>query len=254
MGTYIHPSAQIGAGSQPGHNSVIFEKVRIGRDCQIGCGVIIHAETVIGDNVRIDDHTVIGKLPMKAALSAITQEKSLPPCVIEDECLVGALSVLYRGCTLRAKVMIADLVSVREEVEIGASTIVGRGVTVENKVRIGERCKLETEAYITALSEIGDGCFIAPEVTFTNDNFLGRTEERFKYHKGVTLRRGARVGANATLLPGLTVGEDALVAAGSVVTRDVPARKIVLGTPARVLRDVPHEQWLDHQPGRAVGR
>ena len=144
------------------HNSVIFEKVRIGRDCQIGCGVIIHAETVIGDNVRIDDHTVIGKLPMKAALSAITQEKSLPPCVIEDECLVGALSVLYRGCTLRAKVMIADLVSVREEVEIGASTIVGRGVTVENKVRIGERCKLETEAYITALSEIGDGCFIAP--------------------------------------------------------------------------------------------
>ena len=120
-------------------------------------------------------------------------------------------------------------------------------MTVENKVKIGKRCKIETEAYITALSEIEDGCFIAPEVSFTNDNFLGRTKDRFKYHKGVTLRRGARVGANATFLPGVTVGPDALVAAGSVVTRDVPAGKIVLGAPAKPFRDVPADQLLDNQ-------
>lgn len=143
--------------------------------------------------------------------------------------------------------MVADLASVRENVEIGEFTIVGRGVTIENKVRIGRRCKLETEAYITALSEIADGCFIAPEVTFTNDNFLGRTKERFKFHKGVTMKRGARIGANVTVLPGITIHEDALVAAGSVVTRDVPARKIVMGSPARVLRDVPQEQLLENQ-------
>jgi UDP-2-acetamido-3-amino-2,3-dideoxy-glucuronate N-acetyltransferase len=143
--------------------------------------------------------------------------------------------------------MVADMASVGEDVEIGAYTIIGRGVTVENKVRIGQRCKVETGAYITAISEIEDGCFIAPEVTFTNDNFLGRTRERFKYHQGVTVKRGARIGANATLLPGLTIGEDALVAAGSLVTRDVPPRKIVLGSPARVWRDVPAEQLLDNQ-------
>ena len=184
---------------------------------------------------------------MKAALSAVTKEQQLPPCIIENECLIGAMAVVYRGCVLRTKVMVADLASVREDVEIGEFTIVGRGVTVENKVKVGRRCKLETESYITALSEIEDGCFIAPEVTFTNDNFLGRTKDRFKYHKGVTMKRGARIGANVTVLPGITIGADALVAAGSIVTRDVPAGKIVMGTPARVLREVPSEQLLDNQ-------
>jgi len=209
--------------------------------------VVIHAGSVIGNNVRIDDNTVIGKLPMKAALSAVTQDQELDPCIIADDCIIGTMVVVYRGCVIGKKVLVADLASLRENVEVGEYTIIGRGVTVENKVKIGSRCKLETEAYITALSEIGDGCFIAPEVTFTNDNFLGRTKDRFKYHKGVTMMRGSRIGANVTVLPGLTLGEDALVAAGSVVTRDVPARKLVMGAPARVLRDVPAEQLLENQ-------
>ena len=247
MNNFIHPSAQVGAGTQLGHNSVVHENVKIGANCRIGSGVVVHADSVIGNNVRIDDNTVIGKLPMKAALSAVTQDQALPPCVIADDCMIGAMVVVYRGCVVRNKVMVADLASLRENVEVGEYTIIGRGVTVENKVSIGSRCKLETEAYITALSEIGDGCFIAPEVTFTNDNFLGRTKDRFKHHKGVTMRRGARIGANVTVLPGLTLGEDALVAAGSVVTRDVPARKVVLGAPAKIWRDVPAEQLLENQ-------
>jgi UDP-2-acetamido-3-amino-2,3-dideoxy-glucuronate N-acetyltransferase len=247
MTGYKHPSVQLGTGTWDGHNTVIHENVRIGDHCRIGSGVVIHPDTIIGSNVRIDDNSIVGKLPMKAAFSAITREQQLRPCVIEDDCLIGALAVIYRGCTLRTKVMVADMASVREDVEIGVYTIIGRGVTVENNVRIGQRCKVETGAYITALSDIEDGCFIAPEVTFTNDNFLGRTRERFKHHKGVTVRRGARIGANATLLPGLTIGQDALVAAGSVVTQDVPPRKIVLGSPARVWRDVPTEQLLDNQ-------
>ncbi len=247
METFIHPSARIASGTQCGYNTVIAANVSIGAQCQIGHGVVIHPDTVIGNNVRIDDNTVIGKLPMKAALSAITREQSLPACEISDNALIGALAVLYRGCKLGTHVMVADLASIREDVEIGDYTIIGRGVTVENKVRIGQRCKIETEAYITALSEIEDNCFVAPEVSFTNDNFLGRTKERFQFHKGVTLKRGARVGANATVLPGLCVGADALIAAGSVVTHDVPGRKIVCGSPAREMRDVPPAQLLENQ-------
>jgi acetyltransferase-like isoleucine patch superfamily enzyme len=157
------------------------------------------------------------------------------------------LVVIYAGCRIDSKVMVADLASVREDVSIGEMTIIGRGVTVENKVSIGRRCKIESEAYITALSDIGDYCFVSPEVTFTNDNFLGRTKERFKYHKGVTMKRGARVGANATVMPGLTIEEDGLVGAGAVVTRDVPARKLVVGVPARVIKDVPQEQLVENQ-------
>lgn len=247
MGNHIHLSAQIGSGTRYGHNTIICENVRIGANCRIGHGVVIHQDAVIGNDVRIDDNSVVGKLPMKAALSAITQEQELPPCNIGDGVLIGAMTVIYRGCKLASKVMVADMATIRENVEVGDYTIVGRGVTIENKVRVGKRCKLETESYITALSEIEDDCFIAPEVTFTNDNFLGRTKERFKYHKGVTVKRGGRIGANVTVLPGITIGADALVAAGSIVTKDVPERKIVLGSPARVWRDVPVEQLLDNQ-------
>lgn len=248
MGNYLDPTSKIGAGLQSGHNSVVHANVVIGVNCQIGSGVVIHPDTIIGDNVRIDDNSIVGKLPMKAALSAVTKDgEQLEPCHIKDGCLIGAGVVVYRGCSIGEKVMLADMSSVREHVSIGDYTIIGRGVTVENKVKIGSRCKIETEAYITALSEIEDGCFVAPEVTFTNDNFLGRTKDRFKYHKGVTMKRGARVGANVTFLPGVVVGEDALIAAGSVVTKDVPARKIVMGSPARVCRDVPADQLLENQ-------
>ena len=247
MQNFIHPTAKIGANVSFGVNCYIDANVTIGENCQIGHGVIIHPDTVIGAGVRIDDHTVIGKRPMKAAASAITKDETLSGCVIGDRCIIGTLVVIYRGCTIEQNVLVADLASVRENVRVGEYTIVGRGVTIENKVTVGKRCKLETEAYITALSEIGDYCFIAPEVTFTNDNFLGRTKDRFKYHKGVTMKNGARIGANVTVLPGITLEEDALVAAGSVVTRNVPARKIVLGNPARVWRDVPTEQLLENQ-------
>ncbi len=247
MNLSLHPSAQIEAGLLCGYNVVIEENVRIGVNCQIGHGVIIHAGTQIGDNVRIDDHAVIGKLPMRSACSAMTGRIDLPACMIRNRCLIGALAVIYRGALIDEGVMVADLATVREETSIGAYTIVGRGVCVENKVEIGARCKIETNAYVTALSTINDDCFIAPEVTFTNDRFLGRTKERFRYHRGVTMLKGARVGANATVLPGITIGADALVAAGSIVTHDVADRVTVLGTPAREYRAVPEEQLLEHQ-------
>jgi acetyltransferase-like isoleucine patch superfamily enzyme len=144
-------------------------------------------------------------------------------------------------------VLVADQATIREETHIGEYTIVGRGVVVENKSTVGKKCKLETGCYITAYSEIGDYCFIAPQVTTTNDNYLGRTEERFKHFKGVTVKLGGRIGAGAVILPGLVIGADAVVGAGSVVTKDVPDRKVVVGAPARVVRSAPEEQLLENQ-------
>lgn len=247
MMSYIDPTAQVGKNVMVGHGVIIEPNVSIGDNVIIGHNVVIREDTVINDGCVIFDNAVLGKKPFRSAMSAVTEEKQLPPLILGKNVVIGAGSVVYRGSVLEDSVFVGDLVVIREEVKIGQFTIIGKGVTVENKTTIGEHVKVETNAYITALSIIEDYCFIAPEVTFTNDNFLGRTEERRKHFKGPTLKKGARIGANATILPGVVIGEDALVAAGSVVTKDVPARKIVMGVPARVVRDVPPEQLLENQ-------
>jgi acetyltransferase-like isoleucine patch superfamily enzyme len=99
-------------------------------------------------------------------------------------------------------------------------------------------------AYITAYSTIEGEVFVAPCVQTTNDNFMGRTEKRHELRRGPTIRRGARVGAGAVLCPAVEIGEEAFVGAGAVVVKDVPPRVVVVGNPARVLRDVPQDELL----------
>jgi len=222
MQNFISESAKIGEGTTIGNFSVIEDNVVIGKNCTIGHNVVIHAGSILGDNIRVDDCTVIGKQPMRAKRSIFKDEKSLPPVKIGDNCMFGAQVVIYTGCEIGANVLVADGAAVRENVSVGEYTIIGRNATVENFTKIGKKCKLETNCYITAYSEVGDYCFIAPGVHTTNDNFLGRTEERFKHFKGVTIKKGGRIGGNAVILPGKVIGEDAVVGAGSVVTRDVP--------------------------------
>jgi acetyltransferase-like isoleucine patch superfamily enzyme len=246
MDHYLHPSAQIGEGTRIGHFAVVMEEVVVGENCQIGNGVIIHPRTRIGSRVRIDDHAVLGKYPRTAAISILTLRPQYPPLEIGDDVFVGAQAVIYVGARLADKVFVADLASIREEVILEEGVIVGRGVTIENRCRVGEYTKIETEAYITASTVIEERCFIAPMVCMANDNYLGRTEERFKHMKGPHIKRGARIGANAVILPGLSIGEEAVVGAGSVVTREVPAYETWVGVPARYLRPTKPEQLLQN--------
>jgi acetyltransferase-like isoleucine patch superfamily enzyme len=229
MENFIDKSAQIGEGSKIGRYTIIEKDAKVGKNCTIGNNVTIYAGTQIGDFVRIDDNTVIGKQLMKAATSATTIEQKLPPAKIGDNCLI------------------ADLSTIRENVTVGDFTIVGRGVAIENFCKVGSYCKLETNVYITAYSELEDYCFIAPCVATSNDNYMARSKERFNHFKGVTVKRGGRIGLNATILPGKVIGEDSQVAAGAVVTKDTPSKKIVLGVPAKVWRDVPKDQLLENQ-------
>ncbi|MCI0331294.1 MAG: N-acetyltransferase [candidate division Zixibacteria bacterium] len=247
MAGKIAKSARFGKGTMVGEFCVIGAKVKIGAGCIIGNGVVIHEGSMIGSNVRIDDQTVIGKQPMRAANSAVTKEQELPPAKIGDNCIIGTGVVIYAGAVLGNKVLVADLSTVRENVAVGDFTIVGRGVAIENFCKIGSYCKLETNVYITAYSELEDRVFVAPCVATSNDNFVGRTKERFKHFKGVTVKKGGRIGVNATILPGKIIAEDTLVAAGALVTKDTPARKIVAGVPAKELREVPKEQLLENQ-------
>ncbi len=243
----IGRDVQLGDDTRIGEYTVIEDGVRIGGRCEIAHNVVIHAGTVIGDNVRIDAGAVVGKQPMRSRNSATTSEKVVPPARIGEASLIGANSVVYAGCELGRSVLVADLATVREDVTVGDFTIVGRGVAIENHCTVGRYCKLETNVYVTAYTTIEDRVFVAPGVLTSNDNFIGRTEERFKHFKGATIRRGGRIGVGAVLLPGVEIESDAVVAAGAVQTKTAQSDTIYAGVPARPFRDVPEEQKLDNQ-------
>lgn len=248
MSTHISENAKTGENVNLGHNVIIEDNVIIGDNVEIGHNVIIRENVQIGDNCKLLDGVILGKMPAKASMSATTgATRELPPLKIGKAVTIGAGCIIYRGAEIGDFAFFGDLATVREDVTVGEGTIIGRGATVENKVSIGKKTKIESNAYITAFSIIEDYCFVAPCVAFSNDNFLGRTEERKKHFGGPILRKGARIGAGSVLLPGVEIGEDALVAAGSVVTRNVPPRMTVLGSPAKLWRKVPEEQLIENQ-------
>ena len=246
---YLHSTARVGKGTTLGKFCVVEARAVLGKNCLIGNHVTIYGGCRIGDQVRIEDNVVIGKKPTRAKRS-IFQGKDrgeLSPTKIGNKCIIGAQAVIYDGCELEEEVFVADLATVRENVTVGSNTIIGRNVTVENFCTIGRNCKLETNCYITAYSRLENYCFISPMVTTTNDNYLGRTKERFKRFKGVTVRRGGRIGAGSVILPGIEIGRDAVVGAGAVVTKDVSARTVVIGVPARYFGKTPKAQLLENQ-------
>jgi acetyltransferase-like isoleucine patch superfamily enzyme len=124
---------------------------------------------------------------------------------------------------------------VRERVKIGENSIVGANVVVENDTTVGARVKIQTGAYVTAHVIVEDDVFIAPAVITTNDNTMGRHGADHA-NKGPIFRRGCRIGAGAILLPGVEIGEEAFVAAGALVTRDVAPGMLAMGSPAREVR------------------
>lgn len=243
----IDPSAEVGSGCQFGRHVVISAGVRIGAGCTFGHNVVIHAAAVLGEGVVVGDNAVLGRQPRPSPASTVKVREPLQGLVVGEQCTIGTGTVVYAGTTIGRQTMIADQAFVREKCTIGEYVIVGRGVTVENDTVIGNHVKIQTGAYITAYMTVEDHVFIAPAVCTTNDNFMGRTQERFRFRKGPTIRYGARVGANSTLLPGVEIGREAFVAAGALVTRDVPPTTLVMGVPARPVRLVPEREWAENQ-------
>ncbi|MGE5691579.1 MAG: N-acetyltransferase, partial [Pseudomonadota bacterium] len=202
--------------------------------------------TVLGEGVRVLEHAVVGKQPTLSPRSTARRDP-LEPAVIGDGTIVSTGAIVFAGTRIGARVIVGDQACIRERVELGDDVVVGRGSLVENDTTIGAMTKIQAEAYITAYSTLEEHVFVAPCVVTTNDNWMGRTEQRFGNVKGPTIRRGARVGGGAILCPAVEIGEEAFVGAGAVVTRDVPPRVVVVGSPARVLRDVPDEELLENQ-------
>jgi acetyltransferase-like isoleucine patch superfamily enzyme len=207
---------------------------------------VVYPGTVIGDGCKILDYAVVGKQPTLSPRSTAKKEP-LPPLELGAGTIVSTGAVVFAGTRVGARVILGDQACVRERCEIGDDVVLGRGSLVENDTTIGALTKIQAHAYITAYSTLEDNVFIAPCVATTNDNFMGRTEKRHELVKGPTIRRGARVGGAAVLLPGIEIGEEAFVGAGAVVLRDVEPGTVVVGNPARAIRQVPDEELLHNQ-------
>lgn len=225
----VHPTA------------IVEDGVTLGDGVEVGAYAVVRAGTALGDGVVVGEHAVLGKRPKLGARSTAAAG-DLAGLVVGAGATISTHAIVYAGTEVGAGAIIGDHAFVRERCAIGERTVIGRGVTVENDTRIGADCRVQSQSYITAKSVLEDDVFIAPCVVTTNDNLMGRTERRHALTKGPTIRRGARVGGAVVLCPGIEVGEEAFIGAGAVVTRDVPAGTVLVGVPARVLRDVPDDE------------
>jgi acetyltransferase-like isoleucine patch superfamily enzyme len=133
---------------------------------------------------------------------------------------------------------------VRERAAVGERSVVGRGSTVDFGAQVGARVSIQTLVYVTAGTIVEDDVFIGPGVVTTNDHTMGRHPPGEPL-AGPVLRRGCRIGGGAVLTPGVVIGEEAFIAAGAVVIRDVAPREVVMGVPGRAVRPVGDEDLLE---------
>lgn len=230
----IHDKAIIGDNVKLGEYVVIEGDVIIGNNVSIGNHVVIKKGTRIGHNVTIGDLSVLGKVPTSNNKMARKPNLTTALLEIHDQVTIGCNTVLYSGTKISQGVFIGDLASIRENVRIGEESIIGRNAMVEMNTEVGKRVTIQTGTYITADMVIEDEVFIGPCCSTSNDKYMGRSNYR---HKGPILKKGAKIGNNATLLPGIVIGNGGIVGAGSVVTKDVLDYQVVVGSPARVLEN-----------------
>jgi acetyltransferase-like isoleucine patch superfamily enzyme len=239
LNNFIDKSAKIGQNFSIGHNSIVLEEVNIGKDVRIGHNVVIHPFTRISDNVTILDNAVVGKQPSNISTLTIKVENE-PPCEIGEGSIIGTSAIIYAGTKIGKNCFIADLASIRERCIIKDHAIIGRVVTIEYDTIVGEYSRIMTHSQMTGNMIIEDHVFIGGAVASTNDKYM--TSGKWK---GPLIKSGARIGANSTIIGGNTIGKEAVIGAGAVVTSDIPDYKIALGVPARVVKDVPLDQRRD---------
>jgi len=223
---------------------ILSDDVVLPHDVEIGANVVIHSGVQLGAGVRIQDAAIVGKA-LVLSRSSRAELREPEATVIGDGATIAAQAVVVAGAWIGAGVFIGDQAHVRERARIGEDSAVGRGTAVDNDVVVGERVRMQTGCYITAFSTVEDDVFIGPGVFTYNDNAMGRRDKTTPL-EGPTLRRACRVGGAARILPGIEVGEEAFVATGAVVTRDVPRRTLVMGVPAKRVRDIGDEELIEN--------
>jgi len=204
-------------------------------------------EYIIHPGVQMDDPFVIGPYVLLGVPPQNRQAGELETH-IGANAVLRSHTVIYAGNRIGRDFQTGHGSLIREENVIGHQVSIGSGSVVEHHVMIGDGVRIHSQAFIPEYTTLEENSWIGPNVVITNTKYP-RSPRVKEFLDGVTIKKQAKIGANCTLLPGIEIGEFALVGAGSVVTEDVPPRAVVVGNPARIIKyidDLPYE--IGHEP------
>lgn len=237
----IYGDTVIGDNFQSGHKVTIENNCNIAKNVMVQNSVIIHSNTQVGSYTKILDETILGRKPIATGSIERKVEDNLSDLCIGLGCVIGVASTIYKGTKIGNDVLIADNASVREGCYIDDGCIISRGVTINYNTKIGKRTKVMDLTHITGDMVIEEDVFVSVGITSTNDNTMGRKEYGEDHVKGPIVRKFATIGGGACLLPGVEVGENTVIGMGSVVSKSIPSKKVAMGIPAKVVKDVSEE-------------
>ncbi|MEO0141920.1 MAG: acyltransferase [candidate division WOR-3 bacterium] len=193
---------------------------------------MIYKNVTLGKNIIIQEGVYIG-IPSREFLTR--PEKEWPRTIIGDDAIIRVGTVIYCNVKIGNRFKSGHNVLIRENTIIGNNVLLGTNTVVDGYTTIGSNVSIQSMVYIPTDSVIEDNVFIAPNAVFTNDFYPIRKKLKLV---GPILRKGVTIGANSTVLPGIEIGEGAFVAAGAVVTKNVPPWTLAIGIPARI-KDLP---------------
>lgn len=224
-----------------GKNCIVSEHAIIGEDCELGDDVIIHhfavlyEGTKVGSGTEIFEGSVIGRPPKSAGtIVHKIEDKEYPPVVIGEKCVIGANAVFYADVKIGNNVMIGDCAQIREGCVIGNNVVVARLCTFNHHVTMLDNSKIMDNSHITSRTVIEKNVFIGTGVGTTNDNRMTIKGQEVGEDAVIRMREGCKIGSGALILPKVTIGLNAIVAVGAVVTKDVADDVRVMGIPAKI--------------------
>lgn len=189
---------------------------------------MIYKNVQLGNNVIIQDGVIIG-IPSRPFLNKA--ESEWPETIIGDNGVIRSGTKIYCAVKIGRNFQTGHNVMIREETTIGDNVLIGTHTVIDGSSKIGSHISVQSMVYIPTNSIIEDNVFIGPNAVFTNDKYPIRIKAKLV---GPILRKGVTVGANSTTLPGIEIGEGSVIAAGAVVTKNVPAWSLAVGSPAQI--------------------
>lgn len=215
------------------HNNVIVEDGAIIHD-----NVVLYPGTIIKKGVEIYDNCVIGKLPTTPGSTARKYSLEYGLTIIGEKCILCPGVIIYTDTCIGNNTLLGDNCSIREKCKIGSYCIISRNVSVNYETEVGNYTKIMDNTHITGNMKIGNHVFISVLVASTNDNSMGRDVDSAEHLAGPVIEDYVTIGAGASILPGVLIGKNCIVGASALVTKSIPEGKVVMGIPAKIVRDV----------------